>query len=404
MLVPTLLFASAPIVKGLLDGSLVRYGGVIREAATGRIVKHLAESPGLTGWLMNRPDTSILGGANSIINVLGRQANQQNLGLLLGSATGMSQIAAGASVLNLGVSIIGFTYMHFRMNQLQNAISDLKNTVEAGIQNIESRLDTLSGQLAYLQILAEQSRSEILDAISELHRAIFIQTLAKLQAELANLTRFPDSSPRETLKALTETRVFFVDQAHQIPTQRQARYLLLGDIALKGWAVSLATESQLLIKHGFLKDSTAILNSEVPRFRRLSQKWCEALLPDDRPRLQTAYAYNAPRFAPYISTERIQRIARLSPADQSLTPEQLYRRKSDLDVEFQMSYFRDLNKSWYLTQVGIAEYLDQLSELTERLESLQAFANLCEDLNERDPYRSLPSSAEDQGLYLISGE
>ncbi|MCJ2543700.1 hypothetical protein [Thermostichus vulcanus] len=401
MLIPTLLSASAPIVKGLLDGSLVRYGGVIREASSGRIVKHLTESPGLTEALMHSPDTPILGGANPIINVLGRQVNPQIPGLLSSSAMGMSQIAAGASALNLGVSIIGFTYMHFRMNQLQNAIIDLKNTVEAGIRDIESRLDTLSGQLAYLKVLAEQSRTEILDAISELHRAIFIQNLAKLQAELASLARFPDSSPRDALKALTEARVFFVDQAHQIPTQRQARYLLLGDIALKGWAVSLATESQLLIKHGFVKDSTAILNSEVPRFRQLSQKWCEALLPDDRPRLKTAYTYDAPRFAPYISTERIRRIARLSPVDQSLTPEQLYRRKSDLDVEFQMSYFRDLDKSWYLTQVGIAEYLDQLSELTERLESLQAFAKLCESLDERDPYRFLPASSEDKGLYLI---
>ncbi len=37
----TLLVNDPAIVKGLLDGSLKRFGGVIREAATGRIVRHL---------------------------------------------------------------------------------------------------------------------------------------------------------------------------------------------------------------------------------------------------------------------------------------------------------------------------------------------------------------------------
>ncbi|NJM00288.1 MAG: hypothetical protein HC924_16500 [Synechococcaceae cyanobacterium SM2_3_2] len=324
MLIPSLLFASAPIVTGLLNGSLVRYGGVIRESGTGRIVKHLAESGGLTNLIMGNPLSPILGGADVIINTLGHLATHRKLEVLQRTATeilGVSQIAAGASVLNLGVSAIGFGYMHFRMNQLQSSIIDLKSRVEEGFEDIGSKLDVLSGQLAYLQILAEDSRAEILGAISDLHRAIFIQTLAKLQAELASLHRFPDTSPRDTLKVLCETRTFFIDQAHQIPTNRQPRHLLLADIALKGWAVSLATESQLLIKHGYLKDAADLLDAEVPRFRQLSQRWCSALIPDDRPQLQTAYTYMAPGFSHYISTERIQRIARLSPADQSLTLE-----------------------------------------------------------------------------------
>ncbi|NJM00289.1 MAG: hypothetical protein HC924_16505 [Synechococcaceae cyanobacterium SM2_3_2] len=67
-----------------------------------------------------------------------------------------------------------------------------------------------------------------------------------------------------------------------------------------------------------------------------------------------------------------------------------------------MSYFRDLEKSWYLTQVGIAEYLDQLSELTERLESLQSFAHLCEHLNQKDPYQLIPT--DPKSLYLFAAE
>ncbi|MFS8858604.1 hypothetical protein NW851_04705 [Synechococcus sp. H55.7] len=182
MLIPTLLFASPSIVSGLLDGSLVRYGGVVREAATGRIVKHLAEAPGLTSLLMNAPVSP-----ESVINALGHQATHRKLEVLQQTATkilGLSQVAAGASVLNLGVSAIGFTYMHFRLNQLQGSIARLEKIVREGIQDIQQKLDALSGQLAYLQALAVQSRAEILLAISNLHRALFIQSLAKLQAPI----------------------------------------------------------------------------------------------------------------------------------------------------------------------------------------------------------------------------
>lgn len=162
MLIPTLLFASPSIVSGLLDGSLVRYGGVVREAATGCIVKHLAEAPGLTSLLMNAPGLEAI---NWVINSLAHQATHRKLEILQHTATkilGLSQVSAGASVLNLGVSAIGFTYMHFHLNQLQDSIDRLERVVREGIQNLQGRLDDLSGQLAYLQALAVQSRAEIL--------------------------------------------------------------------------------------------------------------------------------------------------------------------------------------------------------------------------------------------------
>lgn len=177
---------------------------------------------------------------------------------------------------------------------------------------------------------------------------------------------------------------------------------MLSDIALKGWAVSLAAESQLLLKHGYLQDAVDVLNFEVPRFRELSERWCAALLPADRPQLRTAYTYKASGFAGRISSERIQRIARLSPFDRGLTPEQVFLREKNLSVEFQMTYFQELDKSWHLSQAALAEYLDTLSELTERLEGLQSFAHLCRELNQADPYRLIPS--EPKSLYLLAAE
>ena len=107
----TLLVKDSAIIQGLLDGSLKRFGGVIREAATGRIVRHLLETPGLTNQLMTLPLSPVLGGASLITNLVGQGVTIHKLDKMqqqLLSVLQLSQIAAGASVLNLGVSIAGF--------------------------------------------------------------------------------------------------------------------------------------------------------------------------------------------------------------------------------------------------------------------------------------------------------
>ncbi|MGB3637930.1 MAG: hypothetical protein WBA39_10210 [Rivularia sp. (in: cyanobacteria)] len=58
MLIDTTLLVNSPeIINGLLDGSMQRYGSVIRWAAgtenAGQIVRHLAETPGLTHKLID---------------------------------------------------------------------------------------------------------------------------------------------------------------------------------------------------------------------------------------------------------------------------------------------------------------------------------------------------------------
>jgi len=180
MLIDTTLFANPEIVRGLSDGTLSRFGGVIRESATGHIVKHLAESPSMTNQMLN----GLQGTASSVL--------------------GMSQIAAGASILNLGVSIAGFLYMNHKLNQLRNSITYLQASVDEGFNRIDNRLEVLSHQLGYIQLIVQYNRQEqqvLSESVSELHRAVLIQEIANLQAALQDLSRFPDSSPRDALKA-----------------------------------------------------------------------------------------------------------------------------------------------------------------------------------------------------------
>jgi hypothetical protein len=208
-----------------------RYGSVIRWAAgtenAGQIVRHLAETPGLTSKLTEAAFSPILGG----VNVMGHGLTYHKLiGIekTLSSAMGLTQIAAGASVLNLGVSIAGFAYMGYKLHQIQKSLGHIQqsmeagfnrlevglnrienkldkgfNKLEAGLHRVENSLDIISGQLAYLYLLVEDNRQKqksLAKAISHLHQAMLIKEIAALNAELDERKRFPNESCKESLK------------------------------------------------------------------------------------------------------------------------------------------------------------------------------------------------------------
>ncbi len=418
MLIPTtLLVNDSRIIQGLMDGSLKRFGGVIREAATGRIVRHLAESPGLTNYLMKLPFSPVLGGASLVtsvadlaINVVGHGITIHKLNQVqqtLTSVLQVSQIAAGASVLNLGVSIAGFAYMGYKLHQIQNSLDKVQKSLEAGFNRVEERLDNLSGQLAYLHLLVEHSRQEqqrLGTVIAELHRAILIKEMADLRAEILARSRFPDSSAQDALKVASRVRMVLSDQAMQTKPNLDARTMLVTDIAIQGWAIATATEAHLLLETGQIREAQEVLAIEVPRFKEIATRWADALLADERPQLATAYRFAAPRFKEHISPVRVERIAYISSVDSSLSKDQIRRRKKDVEVEFKMSYSSQLDEKWTHCQIAVAEYLDALSELSARLESLQAFANLCMSRGVKSSREILPGTDTEPGVYLLSAE
>lgn len=403
----TLLVKDSAIIQGLLDGSLKRFGGVIREAATGRIVRHLLETPSLTNQLMTLPLSPVLGGASLITNLVGHgvtiykldQMQQQLLSVLQ-----LTQIAAGASVLNLGVSIAGFAYMGYKLNQIQNALNNVQKSLEAGFHRIEERLDNLSTQLAYLHLLVEHSRQEqqrIGKAILELHRTILIKEIANLQAEILDRSRYPHASAREALKVASRVRIVLCDQAMQAKPALEAQTMLMADVATQGWAVATATEAYLLLETGQIDEAQQLLAFEVPRFRHIAEQWSDALIPDERSQLATAYRFAAPHFKEHINPERTERVAYISSVDSSLSTELIRRKKKDAALEFEMSYSSQFDEKWTYRQIAVAEYLDALSELLARLESLQAFAITCKSRGVKSSRDILPNDNVEPGLYLL---
>lgn len=409
LIATTLLANNEALIEGLATGSLRRFGSVVRDASSGQIVKHLLEAPGTSEVLMKAPMPNLLGGGGAtIVDAVGQGAAIHKLNALqqtLSSVLQVSQVAAAASVLNLGVSAVGFAYMGYKLNQLQKSMSAMQERMDAGFGRVDAKLEALAGQLNYLLLLAEANANEqhrMSASLAELHRAVLVAELAELQSWLDQLSRFPEDSPKDAIRAASKVRRTLSDQAVRVAAEFEPRVMLIADISIRGWVVATATEANLLMQMGHHRDARQLIEGEHPRFAALSEQWAKALLADQRPQLQTAYRFEAPRFREYILSERVNRIARIHDVDRDLPPERKRRVAREAELEFEMSHNAQLDTAWTRRQLAVAEYLDGLSELSSRLESLGAFARECETRRLPSSRDILPGPGAAPGVYVLS--
>ncbi len=351
-------------------------------------------------------------GAGSVLNVAvnaaGHVVTNRKLNAIqetLSSVLQVSQVAAAASVLNLGVSVAGFAYMGYKLNQIQRSMSSMQEHMQAGFGRVDAKLDAIAGQLSYLLLLAESSSSEqrkISDSLAELHRAVLVSELAELQSWLDQLSRFPDDSPKEAIRAANKVRRTLSDQALRATPEFEPRVMLVADISIRGWIIATATEANLLMSMGQHRDARQLIQSEHPRFAKLAAHWADVLIANKRPHLQTALRFEAPRFRPFIMPERVERLAHLHRADHELSDSRRSRVAKEAALELEMSYNAALGDDWTRRQIAVAEYLDGLSELSCRLETLGAFARECEVRNLSSSRALLPGPETKPGIYVLS--
>ncbi|QUS61895.1 hypothetical protein [Synechocystis sp. PCC 7338] len=442
-----LLLNNPEIIKGLVSGEMTRYGSVIRWAKGvgphgGNIVKHLAESPSLTNKMMLVGVDPILGGGAIATDIAGHGMNYHKLlgidkkitGISenLIKVMGLSQLSAGASVLNLGVSAIGFAYMGYKLHQMQKSINVLQSTmtngfnrVEAnlnslkykidsgfsiviqGLKHLDNRLDNISGQLAYLYLITQDNRrkqEKLAVAISHLHQTNLIREISLLQAELNDRSRFPNESPRQAIKTASHVRIFLSSEAQKITPEVEAELLLNSDVAIQGWVIATATEANLLMEIGQFQEAKFLVQEEVSKFRQIAERWAFALLNCENHKINTLYRLDSLLFKDYILKERIQRILEICPSEQSLDFAKVHWLKSSANAEYKTSYAPErYNQVWINKQLATAEYLDTLSELLARLDTLQDFAQLCQDQGVKSSKELLPTNDAEPGLYLLPG-
>jgi len=299
----------------------------------------------------------------------------------------------------------GFNRVEAGLNPIDNRMEEGFNRVEYRLNLVDNRLDIISGQVAYLYLLVEdshQKQKSLAKAISNLHQAMLIQEIAALKAELYDRSLFPDESPRSAIKTASRVRSFLSNQAMQATPELDAEIMLNADVSLQGWAVAIATEANLLLEIGKHQEAKELLALQIPLFKQVAERWAKALINDENTYLSTAYRFTNSRFKNHITSERVDRITEISPSDRTLSPDQIRRKKNYVDVEFEMSYSSaKFDQTWTHRQIAVAEYLDGLSELSARLEGLESFANLCESTGVKSSREILPGDDAEPGIYIL---
>jgi H+/gluconate symporter-like permease len=115
-------------LPGLATGDIVRYGAILKDAGTGRILGHLQES-GIAQSLLSQAlssATSPLSLASSVVNTgssIYTAIQVRQLKAMMETLQALQVATLGVSLVGVGVSVAGFLYMRKRFNSLDGRIS-----------------------------------------------------------------------------------------------------------------------------------------------------------------------------------------------------------------------------------------------------------------------------------------
>lgn len=127
---------------GLATGDLVRYGAILKDAGTGRIVGHLQES-GIAQSLLSQALSSApspLSLVSSVVNTgssIYTAIQVHQLKAMMETLQALQVATLGVSLVGVGVSVAGFLYMRKRFNSLDGRIDKLIDALKAGFESLE---------------------------------------------------------------------------------------------------------------------------------------------------------------------------------------------------------------------------------------------------------------------------
>ena len=123
------------------SGNLIQIGGLLKDAASGKIVAHLQES-GLAHSLISK---SILGATSPIPLAISSAANTgtgiytaiqvKQIKEMVAGLQSLQIATLGVSLVGIGVSVAGFMYMYKRFNLLDQKIDTLIDKVTSGFED-----------------------------------------------------------------------------------------------------------------------------------------------------------------------------------------------------------------------------------------------------------------------------
>lgn len=124
----------------VLAGDVIRYGTILKDAGTGKIIGHMQESGVAQSLLsmMGSGVTSPLSLAANIVNVgsgiyTAVQVNQ--LKAMVETLQSLQIATLGVSLVGLGVSAASFLYMRKRFSLIDKKLEEISTAIETGFEN-----------------------------------------------------------------------------------------------------------------------------------------------------------------------------------------------------------------------------------------------------------------------------
>ena len=137
----------AQFLQAVANGQFKRYGCLIKEVASGRIVGHLKELTGVSRLLSSIPLHPLLGGMSVVAQAgqwLDTHSQLRQVRQLLDHLQLVSGVGALASVAGLGVSIAGFAIVWKCLQRLEQNLNRAMDKLRAEVERLHLKVDLLS--------------------------------------------------------------------------------------------------------------------------------------------------------------------------------------------------------------------------------------------------------------------
>ena len=401
--------AKSQIVNGLLNGEMVRWGGVVRMAkgmpGAGQVVGMLRDVPQIAQ--VANPLGAVLKAADVVVNVHGHHVTHSlvregfaQTHKMLGQVMGIASVGAAASVLNLGVTAVGFYIMNKKLNQLQSSVSQLSEMTAAGFKRMDQQFASIQDQLLELRLVAyshSQNLQDILVGVYDIKKALCAERMAELFVALKGLDRLK-TQPHEIaerqryLDELSKVRFSFQGEleARRLEVEDHPDRFLDTMMLFRGFCLAGASEVLAERQQGRIGPAADRAEELARQCRQCAGDWAEQLVPVKVDGGMARFGHS--RLRESLGEPERRRLMRLHTGEDVSTDE-----LRDLEVRASHEVaLANPSSDWFEHQVRVANMLDMVEETTERMESLAIQTRYC--VKERLGYQQwelLPEASEE---------
>lgn len=318
---------------------------------------------------------------------------------------GLTQVAAAASVIGLGVSVAGFAATLYKLQQLQKSMTALAELSRAQHAATSAKLDEAVALLVEVKAAQAHQGGVLEELLGQVQLVRLEQSLAQIARVRASLELLAaKDNPSEAHmdaaeRAFREAAVYFELTIGQSPLRRDHPADWVDVLTrFRGWCLATAAEVTLARRRGRSSEAAALAADRA----RVARGWCDvwgaALMPPSEFggvfRLTHRRLAEVPRET-FLRLVRMQEKVDVSGIDARETGA-----AHALALEAP-----SLPSTWWRGEVAMADVLDFCEEATERVESLAEEMRWCHERGLGwSTWESLPAPRDAGGIALVLRE